>query len=139
MKNDEVKNEGLCFRCEHRALFLENGHRPRCECGDIESNKMGCYMYRPVRPVTLGKKSDDPRPVTLNYFSARVYFKKIADVDLTAEVNKNEFTAFYIPKGGKYENGNRATPRRKKGDSKKVSGRVSKHPDNDSGKTNRQG
>lgn len=26
------------MRCEHRAQFLETGHRPRCECGDVLGN-----------------------------------------------------------------------------------------------------
>ena len=54
---------GLCFRCEHRAMFLEKGHQPRCECGDIKSSKWSCYMYSPVRPMVLTKSDKkDKRP-----------------------------------------------------------------------------
>ena len=53
----------LCFRCEHRAQFLEKGFQPRCECGDIKSSKWSCYMYSPVRPIVLVKSDkSDKRP-----------------------------------------------------------------------------
>jgi hypothetical protein len=58
----EFHPRGLCYRCEHRANFFETGSRPRCECGDVQTTKAGCYMYRPVRPVTLAPAKDDPRP-----------------------------------------------------------------------------
>jgi len=48
----------LCFRCEHRAKYLEAtsrgdkyAPRPRSECGDINSSKIGCYMFEPCHPV----------------------------------------------------------------------------------------
>ena len=44
---------GLCFRCEHRARFLETGARPRCECGDKDCSVHSCYMFTPCRPVIL--------------------------------------------------------------------------------------
>jgi len=49
----EIKVQGLCFRCEHRALNLETKgqHQPRCECGMKDYNVCGCYMYKPTRPV----------------------------------------------------------------------------------------
>jgi hypothetical protein len=55
--------KGLCFRCEHRVLFLENGAQPRCECGEIDKAKCACYMFKPVKPVVLSKlDKTDPRP-----------------------------------------------------------------------------
>ena len=54
--------KGLCFRCEHRARFLEMGDRPRYECGNVESCMHGCYMYLPVKPVILKQDEDDNRP-----------------------------------------------------------------------------
>jgi len=52
MKN-EIKIQGLCFRCEHRAKHLDSKkqYQPRCECGMIESSVCCCYMYQPVKPV----------------------------------------------------------------------------------------
>ncbi len=52
----------LCFRCEHRAAFLEGGGRPRSECGDVKTSKIGCYMYKPCKPVIMEKIKGDPRP-----------------------------------------------------------------------------
>ena len=53
----------LCFRCEHRAKFLETGQRSRLECGDIETSKAGCYMFTPCYPViTEPLDTDNPRP-----------------------------------------------------------------------------
>ena len=56
----------LCFRCEHRALFLETGARPRCECGDIKTSKGGCYMFKPCAPQVLTRVDGyKDRPVGL--------------------------------------------------------------------------
>ena len=64
----------LCFRCEHRAKFLEGmlkarhdksiyAPRPRHECGDIENSKCSCYMFQPCKPiVTVPSDSRDKRP-----------------------------------------------------------------------------
>jgi len=65
----------LCYRCEVRAMFLETtkwvngkikrrGFQPRCECGDITSSKIACYMYKPCRPIKVEPlDKDDPRPI----------------------------------------------------------------------------
>jgi len=65
----------LCNRCEHRAVFIEKSQRqkidksvhvprPRFQCGNTEMSLIGCYMYRPVRPVVFIKSDpDDPRPL----------------------------------------------------------------------------
>ena len=42
----------LCYRCEHRAQFLEQGRGPRCEC-KTDRAVFSCYMYKPVKPITL--------------------------------------------------------------------------------------
>lgn len=68
MKNDN----GLCFRCEYRAKFLEEGHGPRMECQTSESSVMGCYMFKPVKPICVKPRKGDERPLTLNIFSCRV-------------------------------------------------------------------
>jgi hypothetical protein len=52
----------LCFRCEHRAQFLENGSQPRYECGQVKDSKSGCYMFKPCKPVLVKSDKDDPRP-----------------------------------------------------------------------------
>lgn len=61
--DDKVECQALCYRCEHRARYLEAGRRPRCECGMTDTAKYSCYMYKPVRPVVLSKTDPaDPRP-----------------------------------------------------------------------------
>lgn len=54
---------GLCFRCEFRAQFLERGHAPRFECGQITSTKYSCYQYKPCRLVIVQRDSGDRRPL----------------------------------------------------------------------------
>ena len=53
----------LCFRCEHRAKFLETGVQPRVECGDVKSSKAACYMFVPTHPVVTKewKRPEDKR------------------------------------------------------------------------------
>jgi hypothetical protein len=53
----------MCYRCEYRASFLENGLGPRYECGEISTSKIACYMYKPCLPVVLTKLDEsDIRP-----------------------------------------------------------------------------
>ncbi len=65
----------LCFRCHHRARFLESGgvEEARYECGQIEHAVVGCYMFRPCRPFALRPEQGDKRPVGAAWtLSARV-------------------------------------------------------------------
>lgn len=64
MTTKEKNDTGLCFRCEHRARFLELGFAPRCECGAIEQAVCSCYMYKPVLPVLLRPNEGDRRPIS---------------------------------------------------------------------------
>ena len=66
---DIVKGEhSLCFRCEHRALWLETKtHRPRYECGDEKSSKYSCYMYQPVVPLVLEKDKGESRALGIGW------------------------------------------------------------------------
>ena len=60
----------MCFRCEHRARYLSDlsnhkkcCHRPRHECGDIETSKYICYMFTPCLPIiTTPNNPKDIRP-----------------------------------------------------------------------------
>jgi hypothetical protein len=79
--------KGLCFRCDHRAKFLEFGWRPRYECGEPEKCVGGCYMYKPTCPVVLGKDPDDERPqFSAPIISARSRFVEVADMELAVKV-----------------------------------------------------
>ncbi len=52
--------QGLCHRCDRRAVFHEKGIRPRYECGTT-SSVFSCYMYAPVRPLVLRRTKGDRR------------------------------------------------------------------------------
>ena len=67
-KSETPKPYGLCFRCEHRARFLESsrrgvGDRPRFQCGEINLSVYSCYMFRPGRPIVMEPENPrDKRP-----------------------------------------------------------------------------
>lgn len=72
--------KGLCFRCEHRASFNENGSRPRYECGVVNSAVCSCYMYMPVKPViTKVLDKNDKRPRFAGVLSTRETMVGIVD------------------------------------------------------------
>jgi hypothetical protein len=59
----------LCFRCEHRAKYLEakaNNDKwcpaPRWECSDVTKSTGGCYMFMPCKPIVTANYADDKRP-----------------------------------------------------------------------------
>ena len=88
----------LCYRCEWRAKFLEDGHGPRMECGDIENSKYICYNYRPVKPCVLkypdysNEEYDHINKARLpgGMMGARMECKGLADVELEAtEIDGN--------------------------------------------------
>lgn len=69
---DIVKGQhGLCWRCEHRALWMETKrHRPRCECGDEKNAKWSCYMYEAVKPLVLETDKGEKRPLGIGHLLA---------------------------------------------------------------------
>lgn len=60
--------KGICHRCEWRVQFIEIGHAPCCECGQITTSKIGCYMYKPVSSVVLAVDKGEKRSVALPAF-----------------------------------------------------------------------
>lgn len=111
-KNINEKNElkkGLCFRCEYRAIFLETGIQPRCECGMTNMCKFACYMYIPVKPVILQPlNKDDKRPRFCGALSSRERFVgvlKKGELKLTM-INKTDACLYWIPKKEKKMNDN---------------------------------
>lgn len=88
---------GLCFRCEHRANYLENGSQPRCECGDIKSSKYACYMYKPVRPVVLSPlNKEDKRPrFAGSFISKREKFERIAEGKIKVKILNEDNVILY--------------------------------------------
>ena len=81
----------ICYRCEFRAVFLEKGHGPRSECKDIEHSNIGCYMFKPCRPVIMQRNDGDKRPAHGGPMTgARMRAIKLAD-DCHLELVEREF------------------------------------------------
>ena len=91
----------LCFRCEHRAKFLEGGSRPRYECGDIERSNAGCYMFTPCRPVVVKPNEGDKRPMFgPNMIAGRYTAVELDDeMELTIRKREKGFTLYWVPDG----------------------------------------
>ena len=96
----------LCYRCNHRSQYLDSlkgdnplEHRPRSECGDIETSKYVCYMYEPVQPVILKKQKGDKRPRFAGWMlSAREEFVGLADFVLDLKKVKDGSILYWRPK-----------------------------------------
>ena len=94
-----MNNQGLCFRCEYRAEYLEIGHAPRFECGVPTSSVSGCYMFQPVKPIVIKPREGDNRPLSLNYFSARVERVDVSpELELKGEETKEGILVYWKPK-----------------------------------------
>ena len=73
-------SKALCYRCEHRAVYLETGGGPRSECKMSDTAVQSCYMYTPVRPVRLKLNEGDTRPpIAPAFISARLRREGILD------------------------------------------------------------
>ncbi len=97
MNEENYKLKGLCQRCEHRACFFEYGHAPRSECKDIESAVMGCYMYKPVRPIVIKPRENDTRPMSLGILSCRVERVNVKpELDLIANEHGEGVLVYWV-------------------------------------------
>jgi len=102
MKAEEAEKTlglGLCYRCEHRAEFLENGFKPRFECGMEKTATSSCYMFMPCKPVAVTSNAGEKRPVFGPWMIAgRVHALGLVDherlrlklVDLSGHIVKGE-------------------------------------------------
>ncbi len=52
---------GLCYYCNHRRQWLEEGHAPRHECQDPTSAISSCYCYRPLPLLVVRRSRTSPR------------------------------------------------------------------------------
>lgn len=87
--SNEIKTYGLCYRCEHRALWNETqNHRPRFECG-ADISVRSCYMFQPIKPLVLEPNEKDNRPIFgPTMLSARMHSVGFIDMELEViEVN----------------------------------------------------
>jgi hypothetical protein len=117
---------GLCFRCEHRARFVEfnarfpnstQAPRPRYECGEPNASKHSCYMYQPVRPVILAADTGDKRPqLGPAMIAARMHALGFpAEIKLAAIQYRDGVLPFWLPDAVKRRsNGRRKQARRGK-------------------------
>lgn len=94
------EERGLCFRCDHRAQYLEDGEKPRLECGLIRTTKMACYMYQPVKPVMLSKLDDDDSRLRFRgpMFSSRERYAGIPNMELAATIDGELVTLYWVPR-----------------------------------------
>lgn len=94
-----MSNRGLCWRCEHRALFHEGKGQSRYECGQ-NTAVVSCFMFQPVKPVILKKEKGDKRPMFAGWgVSAWVNpSEKEADLELSTEKKKDGWLLFWLPK-----------------------------------------
>lgn len=93
-----MNNKGLCFRCEYRAQFLESKRQPKYECGEVNSAVGGCYMFQPVKPISIKPKNGDGRPITLNILSARVErVEENVELKLEAKNGLNGTLIYWMP------------------------------------------
>lgn len=88
---------GLCWRCEHRARFHEEGHRPRYECGEVKTAKVACYAYLPTRPYTVKVVEGDKRiPFGPGMVSARVEVVEVCTtLKATRKKERNKLTLLW--------------------------------------------
>lgn len=99
-----MNNKGLCFRCEYRAQFLEEGVRSRFECGAPEFSAMSCYMFQPVKPICIKPREGDNRPMSLNYFSSRVErTENTPELELRSHTSKEGVLVYWQLKDSKVE------------------------------------
>lgn len=92
-KSEPVKRDGLCFRCEHRAAFLEGGSQPRFECGQPSFCSHSCYMFKPVKPVVLTQSDPSDRRPFLGpalIASRASVLRHITDKDLVLRAKKKK-------------------------------------------------
>ena len=67
---DKPQGLGLCYRCEHRARFLETGDRPRFECGMEKTASHSCYMFMPCKPIAVTSIAGERRPIFAGWLLA---------------------------------------------------------------------
>ena len=92
-------DKSLCFRCEWRAAFLEDGHRPRHECGETDRAVWCCYMYVPTKPFILVKANKkDKRPfLGPPLFSARRKRVRTPELMLDGKKYRDGHLVYWVP------------------------------------------
>lgn len=88
----------LCYRCEHRATYLQEGYAPRAECKSSDTAVSSCYMYQPVRPFIMQPNKGDDRPaVGPSMLTARSHAVGIMDGRVEVHANGEQFILYWVP------------------------------------------
>lgn len=96
------KPPSLCFRCEHRARFLDGGVGPRDQCKQPMLGVCSCYMFLPTIPPIIKVERGDKRPVFGSWImSARVNPLGLPEVDLKGMRLKRGAVVYVVPKKDK--------------------------------------
>ena len=89
----------ICICFAYRAKYLEEGSGPRFECSVPTSSIVGCYMFQPIKPIVIKPREGDNRPLSLNYFSARVERVDASpELELKGEETENGMLVYWKPK-----------------------------------------
>lgn len=99
----------LCYRCQHRLEFLEEGHKLRFECGEIEKSLAICYAFKPIKPIELkkakysgdyGELNKDRPAFGSPLLSARMEVIRDSKIKYELKINKTEagYVLYYVPK-----------------------------------------
>lgn len=95
---------GLCFRCEFRALYLETGFGPRCECKDVQSSSYSCYAFKPVMPLVVKPRTGDRRSLYGGMLlGGRMTPVARSEMELHGKKVKHGYLAYWLPKEEKNE------------------------------------
>jgi hypothetical protein len=89
--------KSLCFRCEHRAFYLETGSGPRAECKRTENGIDDCYCYLPVKPCTIRRKTGDYRPMLLGMLGCRVERAEDVAMMVARDEHEGAVTPYWLP------------------------------------------
>ena len=93
----------LCFRCEHRAKYLEeytvnkNVYAPRAECYQTGQCVISCYLFQPVKPISIKPIDGDVRPLSLNILSCRIKRVDAPELELTTKQTGESYIVYWQP------------------------------------------
>lgn len=93
-----MESHALCYRCEYRALYLEEGTGPRAECKMTTATVGACYMFKPVKPIALERREGDERPMMAGILSSRMQKMECPELELEIKDYKTGIFLYWLPK-----------------------------------------
>lgn len=100
-ENKPEEYKPLCYRCDWRAKYLEDGIAPRSECQSATSAVFGCYMFKNTMPLVTKPRDNDNRPMFAGMVGCRMKGVRIAEeMEYRGEVTKDgEYITYWeMPK-----------------------------------------